>query len=171
MLTKRQIIEALYTFAHQRPGLDWRNYYSDWRDKAGISAYRSEVRSIGKDLQHARDLLRAVELRDSITADDLIRASQSAFSGRLTITERDGKAGADYCTGQYWPTEYRRAVCAVLAAALWAYWRADMPEPTLHHDSETGEGVKRYRGMRAGDYLRHTAKRELGVSIARRWFA
>lgn len=39
-------------------------------------------------------------------------------------------AAIDYCTGQYWPTEYRRAVCAVLASALRDYQRANMPPIT-----------------------------------------
>ena len=156
---KQQIIDDLRTFAHQRPGLEYGNY-------GDPVAYRAEMRSITKDLHQARELLRYVEMRDSITGDDIIAASKSAYSGRLTIG-----AKIDYCTGQYWPTEYRRAVCAVLAAAIWA-WKRDqcMPEPTLHHNSETGETVQRYKGLRAGDYLRANLNREFGRGIAARWF-
>jgi hypothetical protein len=56
----------------------------------------------------------------------------------------------DYCTGQYFPTEYRRAVCSVLSSALWDYFRTN--------------------GADTGDDIRRTARRELGRSIASRWF-
>lgn len=162
---KQTLIATLDRFIRQRPGLEFGNY-------GDVTSYRSEVRSIGKDLQHARVLLRAVEWRDSISADDILRAARGAFSGRLSIVETEsGKFTLDYCTGQYWPTEYRRAVCAVLSSALWGYWREHcMPEPTLHHNGETGETVSRYCGLRAGDYLRRTALREFGRGIAARWF-
>ena len=162
---KQQIIAALYTFIGQRPGLEYGNYGEP-------VSYRAEVRAIGKDLTQARELLRYVELRASITADDIIKASESAYSGRLTIVERDdGAVAIDYCTGQYWPTEYRRAVCAVLSQAIWAWTSAHaMPAPTLHHNSETGETVYRFNGLRAGDYLRASLKREFGRGMAARWF-
>jgi hypothetical protein len=110
------ILAAMRKWINQRPGLDADNY-----DRA---SYAAEVRSIGRDLQDARALLRAVELRPSITAAVLRDAFQSAFSGRLSW---DGKR-LDYMTGQYWPTEYRRAAAAVLASALWSYWRDCLPQ-------------------------------------------
>jgi len=159
---KQQIIDSLRTFVSRRPGLEYGNY-------GDPVAYRAEMRAITKDLHQARELLRYVELRDSITGDDIIKASESAYSGRLTI---GANATIDYCTGQYWPTEYRRAVCAVLASAVWA-WKRDqcMPAPTLHHNTETGETVQRYKGLRAGDYLRANFKREFGRGMAARWFS
>lgn len=138
--TKSQVIAALRAWIRQRPGLEFGNY-------GEMKSYRAELRSITKDLHHARELLRAVEWRDSITADQIIEAAKHAYSGRLSITVRDdGKIAIDYCTGQYWPTEYRRAVCAVLASVLWDYLR----------DST--------------DYPRKTARNEFGRSIAQRWF-
>ena len=164
MLTKEAICTALYAWINQRPGLDYANY-------GERTAYRAEVRSITKALHHARQLLRSVELAQSITAQDLIAAFQSACSGRLSISETvDGKVALDYCTGQYWPTEYRSAACAVLSQALWNHRRTCMPSPTLHHNSETGETLERYGGMRAGDWIRASFKREFGRGIAQRWF-
>lgn len=158
---KQAIIDAIYTFIGQRPGLEFGNY-------GDVPNYRAEMRAIGKDLSQARQLLRYVELRASITADDIIAASKSAYSGRLTISE---DATIDYCTGQYFPTEYRRAVCAVLSQAIWTWHRVQcMPAPTLHHNSETGETVQRYNGLRADDYLRASFKREFGRGMAARWF-
>ena len=144
---KQQIIAALYTFIGQRPGLEYGNYGEP-------VSYRAEVRAIGKDLQQARQLIRDVELRASITADDIIKASESAYSGRLTIVERDdGAVAIDYCTGQYWPTEYRRAVCAVMASVLWDHKRKNTLLPNV-----------------TGDRLRATFKREYGRGMAARWF-
>lgn len=134
---KQAIMDALDVFVRQRAGLEFCNY-GDWK------SYRAEQRSITRDLHHYRELARYVTWRESITADMLLEAARSAYSGRLTITEaRDYKPGEDfktglsfpvaaisYCTGQYFPTEYRRAACAVLASAIWAAMREDMPAPT-----------------------------------------
>lgn len=165
MLTKEHILIALRTWINQRPGLEFGNY-------GELSSYRSELRSITKDRRDALELLGAVALRDLITAEHLLAAFPRAFSGRLTITEDDkGRARLDYCTGQYWPTEYRKAACAVLASVLWNYVREGcMPKGELHHNSETGETLERYNGMRAGDFIRHHFRREFGRSIQQRWF-
>ena len=162
---KELLLQCLRGFIKQKPGLEFCNY-------GDVSAYRAEMRSITKDRHEAERLLDNVAWRDSITANDIIEASKRAYSGRLTITRpaADGCFVIDYCTGQYFPTEYRRAVCAVLASALWDYWRDNMPAGDLMHNSETGETLKRYNGMRAGDYLRQQARREFGRGIASRWF-
>jgi hypothetical protein len=143
---KTQIIEALTRWIQKRPQLEYCNYGCP-------TAYRSESRSITRDLHHAREMLRAVSWRDSITAENLLEAARSSFSGRLSLVKTDSGYAVDYCTGQYWPTEYRRAACAVLASALWDRFRADLPT-----DRKTG------------DEIRRTARRELSASIARRWF-
>lgn len=143
---KQTIIACLRKFIAQRPGLEFGNY-------GDVSAYRSEMRSITKDRHHAEAMLSSVAWRDSITADTILEASKHAFSGRLTITEpTPGRFVLDYCTGQYWPTEYRRAVCSVLSSALWDYWR------------ECGGPAS------TGDTIRKTAAAELSRSIAQRWF-
>jgi hypothetical protein len=133
---KQAIIAALRTFISQRPGLEFGNY-------GDVRAYRSELRGITKDLHDARELMRAVELSDSITADDLLKAAQRAYMGRLSLyldTRRKALVpgdtwdsshgiGCHYVTGQYWPTEYRKAVCSVLASALWEYTREKCMPP------------------------------------------
>lgn len=163
--TKTAILHALRAFIAQRSGIEFANYQSgDW--KASRAAFMGDYRPILKHGRHARELLRAVELRDSITADDIIEASRHAFSGRLTIKVReDGAVAIDYCAGQYFPTEYRNAACAVLASTLWSYWRANMPTPTTGRD-----GSQLYDGMSAGDWLRRKARQEFGRGIAAQWF-
>ena len=143
-----QILTALDRFARQRPGLEYGNY-------GDATAYRSEMRRITRQLADARTLLRAVE-HSGITADQL-REAFRAYSGRLAITETDKGIRLDYCTGQYWPTEYRAAVCAVLASALWDYYRDDFAA-----SAKPGES--------AGDAVRRQFRREFGRGIANRWF-
>jgi hypothetical protein len=147
---KNEIILALHTFARKRPQLEYGNYGS-------ASSYRAEARSITKDLQHARALLRKVEL-SGITAQDLIKASTEAFSGRLTIMPANSYSDTiriDYCIGQYWPTEYRKAVCAVLARALWNHWVEDRKEGEF---------------MTTRQKIRVLARAELGRAIAQVYF-
>jgi len=137
------ILHALAAFAATRPGLNPRDYARDWRDTEGRKAYASDVRSITKDLHHARALLTAVRL-SGITEAQLVEAFRSK---RLSW---DGQR-LDYCTGHYYPTEYRKAVCSVLASALWNYFREDCLCDT-------------------GDKIRAAARRALPRAIASRWF-
>jgi hypothetical protein len=142
MTPKETILVALRAFVAQRPGLEFGNY-------GDVAVYRSEMRSITRDCTEARRLLGYVD-RSGITAEQIADASKRAFSGRLDISP-SGTGGwrVGYCTGQYWPTEYRKAVCAVLASAIWDYWR----------DASS-----------TGDSLRRNARNEFGRGIASRWF-
>ena len=137
---KAVIVDALGVWIRQRPGLLWGNY-------GNHASYQSELRGITRDLHDARSLLRYVEA-SQITGEALAGAFRHAFSGRLSW---DG-AKLDYCTGQYWPTEYRKAAAAVLASAIWSYWR----------DGLTGENI--------GDRLRKSARNTFGRGLASRWF-
>lgn len=139
---KTQLIQALQSWVAQRPGLEFGNY-GDW------PAYRAEMRSIGKDLQHARALINYVAWHDSITAEMILDAAKS---GRLSIKLEGDKVQIDYCTGQYWPTEYRPAVCRLLSSVIWYWMRGNMLDPVTGND------------------IRRQASRELSTSIARRWF-
>ena len=146
--TKHAILSALRSFVSQRSGLDCRNYGD--RD-----SLMGDYRPILRDGKTARRLLRQIELRDSITAENLAEACKRAFSGRVSlITRQDGSVSVDYCTGQYFPTEYRAAVCAVCASVFWGYFRECVP---------AGE-------VNAGESIRKQAKREFGRAIAARWF-
>ena len=143
---KAMLITALYAWIAQRPGLEFGNY-------GDVSAYRSELRRITKDGRDARELLRAVEM-SGITYKALQAAVQSAYSGRLTW---NGKR-LDYCTGQYWPTEYRAAVAAVCSQALWGYYRED------------AEKEAAAKGVSIGDAIRGKFRRMFGRAMQRRWF-
>ena len=152
------ILHALSAFAATRPGLDPRNYISSWSDTEGRKAYAAEVRSITRDLHHARALLTAVRL-SGITEAQLVTAFRS-FSGRLSW---DGQR-LDYCTGQYYPTEYRKAVCAVLASALWAYYADCVTGDSSDNDGPCESNITK------GDKIRLAARRALPRAIVSRWF-
>jgi hypothetical protein len=142
------ILNALQAFIAQRPGLEFGNY-------GDVSAYRSEMRAITKDRHIAEKLLAAVRWRTSIGEKEL-REAFRAFSGRLSIEDRpDGAIALSYCTGQYFPTEYRKAAAAVLAAALWD----NMRDNTLLPDTPN-----------KGERLRATFRREFGRTIQSRYF-
>lgn len=154
-MEKSQVIAALRAWVKQRPGLEFGNY-------GDISAYRSELRGITKDRHQAETMLHAIEWNDSITGEMIVEAAKHAYSGRLSIEQRpDGKLAIDYCTGQYWPTEYRRAVCAVLSSVLWAHWR---------EEAHNAQNIDKREHASLGDELRAKARDELGASIAKRWF-
>lgn len=180
---KLQILAALHRFVRQRPGLDWRNY----GDRA---AYREEMRGITRDLKEAETLLRQVALAHTITGEDLITASRLSFSGRLKINQTPDGVTLDYCTGQYFPTEYRRAVAAICAGALWDWVRQKAMPPraytvagkkeyaTLEEATAAARAYlpaivsieETYRGLSGGDWLRRYFRREFGRGIASRFF-
>lgn len=181
---KQAIVDALYAWINQRPGLDPANYFcgGDWRENR--RNYDSERRRILRQRNDALRLLRQVELIDSISADDLLAAFQGAFSGRLSckdISARydDGsiywRFSLDYCTGQYWPTEYRAAAAAVLAHALWN-WKRDkcMPKPNgkLKRNSAMLGEIEHdnIEGKTPGDWLRSSFRREFGTAFQKRYF-
>ncbi len=163
MLTERELILAnLDAFVRQRSGMDYRNY-------GDATSYRAEQRSITRDLHDYRALRAAVQWRDGIDAAALKEAFR-AFSGRLTW---NGKR-MDYCTGQYFPTEYRKAACAVLSQALWDYTRDKaMPEGSRQGATEgtmlyTLGGGKGHAS--AGEWMRRYFQREFGRGLAGRYF-
>lgn len=110
---KNDIIEALRRFIAQRPGLEPGNYISGWNDAEGRRLYRAESRQITRDRHDAEALLWYAKMC-GVTGAQLA----NALNRRLTW---DG-ARLSYCTGQYFPTEYRRAAASALASALWYYW-------------------------------------------------
>lgn len=145
-ILKQAICDALATFIRSRPGFDPHNY-------GDAASYRADVRRAARQKRDAETMLAAVRWRDSITGADLIEAARGAFSGRLTIEllpagqtvrglflpspipDAPSRVRIDYCVGQYGPTEYRAAVCAVLAGALWNWQRDNMP-PLVRHRVE-----------------------------------
>ena len=140
-MDRSQLIQALDAFISARPGFDPTNY-------AGApEAYRADARRALRQLHDARAMLRAIHWRESITADDIVRAKHH----RVDFVAAGNVARVDYTTNSYYPTEYRAAACATLASALWDYFRTKC-------------------GAETADDIRRMARMELGRSIANRWF-
>jgi hypothetical protein len=105
-------LRRLAAFAAQNPRIEPMNY---GYGREGWRAYRREAAQVSRDLAEVRRLI-GTAVNVGVTDDELIEACRG---DRLTI-ERDGVGGlrVDYCTGQYWPTEYRRAVARVVRRAI-----------------------------------------------------
>jgi hypothetical protein len=156
------VVALLDAWVKQRSGLEFANY-------GDVASYRAEQRSITRDLHHYRAIRSAVAWRE-FSPEEWVNAFCS-YSGRLTLThDANGMPQRlNYCTGQYFPTEYRRAACAVLASLLWTDKRDNMRAPVR---TIVGDQVREtYNGMNAGDYMRDSFKREFGRTIAARWFS
>lgn len=92
-------IQALTKFVNQRPGFDAFNYSTR-------SQYQKDYRPVMLDKAKALKLLH-VAARDGL---DLTKTN-----GRLLV---NAAGGVEYITGQYFPTEYRRAVVRHLEEVL-----------------------------------------------------
>jgi hypothetical protein len=149
MTTLEQYTAALRAFILQRPGFEPANY------GGCASAYRADYSRCLADRDDALELLAHVT-RASDSATMQASLADALRSGRM---EWNADAQAfDYCTGQYFPTEYRNAACQLLARALWAYWR-------------DASAANWREAMSNADNIRRTARNALGKRLARRWFA
>lgn len=154
------ILTALDRWIRQRPGLDYANYGEP-------TSYRSELRSITRDGTEAKTLLQRVSYQPESIPLAVLREAFRAYSGRLSWTwdAETGTGALSYVTGQYWPTEYRRAACAVLASALWTAAAANMPPVTAYRVASwsqyDGDGRRVGRTMGTGHETREAAEAEL----------
>lgn len=125
-------ISALVEFAAQNSGLEFANYGGDGK------AYREEARDINQDWQRFKTAL-AIASAEGVTDKEVIAAAPGAFSGRLEwisenyLREKHGMNTDytprwSYTTGQYFPTEYRKAAATVLEAAIRAVRQARPPQ-------------------------------------------
>jgi hypothetical protein len=147
-MTKEQAVSAIRAFVSQRSGIEFRNYQSgDWKES--LEAFMGDYRPMLRAGRDARLLISAVSGRDAITADAIQKGTR-AYCGRLQLVERDGAVAVHYCTGQYFPTEYRQAACAVLGTVLWDW--------ALACGYDNREKIQKW------------ARQEFGRGIASRWF-
>lgn len=161
METKQAIINALRAFLATRPGFDPGNY-------GDAASYRADVRRATRQRHDAERFLRDIELRDSITADDILR---EARGGRVSITVNDAAHWqVHYTAGQYYCTEYRGAVARLLASVLWA-WKRDKAMPATLPGCG-GYAIYQFKPTQesAGDWLRASFRREYGRDLASRYF-
>ena len=110
-LGKYPVLCAIVDYAAQNAGLEWGNYATT-NYKESYAAYDRERRKIGRDWDRVKQAIKQLYWVNGTDAD-ILAAMPSAYSGRLAWI--NGKV--EYCTGQYWPTEYRQAVAAVIEEA------------------------------------------------------
>ncbi len=165
---KQKLLETLDGFVNSRPGLDPRDYADGTME--GWRNYRRESAAITRDMHDYYAIRGQVAWRDSIDADAIIKASVHAYSGRLTIklitSDEPGKGPhfqLSYCAGQYMPTEYRKAACAVLASAWWDATRADCP------DFETDDAGD-FTGSNPGAWMQLQAKKTFAKGVRLGYF-
>ena len=144
------LINQLTLFANQRPRLEWANYGDSFWMRRDHSKVARQLQDFRKLRAYVLGLHESGVLMDSYIKE----ASQMAFSGRLKFTE----SGIQYCTGQYWSTEYRAAACAVLASAIWT-----------HEREYLGRYETDYWKV-DGDTMRKHLRDIFGRGIASRWF-
>lgn len=147
------VFNELEKWINRRPGLDLRDYglypgmpISEWKNAR--RCYDQEARAIAKDGREARAALK--EARMQPPHPELMQDAFRAFSGRLTWCEKhhhDAKTGKyegqlNYCTGQYWPTEYRKAAKAVLESYISAVKQHRASENSLTHSYQTIQDVR-----------------------------
>jgi hypothetical protein len=144
------LLQQLTEFVNQRPRLEWANY----GDTYWMRQDQSKITRQLQDFRKMRAYLSGLQDSGVYIEHHIKEASEMAFSGRLTFTD----SGIEYCTGQYWPMEYRAAACAVLASAIWS------------HEREYLERYATDYWWVDGDTMRKHLRKILGRGIASRWF-
>ena len=144
---KMTTIEKLTKFVNQRPGLDFSNY-------GDRSAYRSEMAEITRDRTDYFELLSFAFSRIDNLNEQLTDYLQKS-SGRLTLNDA---GNLEYCTGQYFPTEYRPAANRMLANLIFASYRDEI-------ESNTPNNV-----YKDGNEIRKAIKRRISRRIAKNYF-
>ena len=125
-------IEKMTKFVNQRPGLDFSNY-------GEVSAYRSEMAEITRDRTDYYELLSTAFSRIDTLNEKLTDYLQKT-SGRLKLND----AGElEYCTGQYFPTEYRPAANRILANLIWASYRDEIEHNTPNNVYKSGDEIRK----------------------------
>ena len=100
-MNTQEIKSALRAFVAQRPGFDYRKYNT-------ASAYRADQKRTMRDKADALALINAFP-------DEAARGFlEKHLDGRLRL---DGDQ-LEYTAAQYYPTEYRAAVCRAVSDAL-----------------------------------------------------
>ena len=129
--TKKTTIELIIQFANQKPGLD----FNDYGDRKYYDKERLEIRRDLHDFKYLLEFaLNRIENLDGKLTEYLTKSS-----GRLTL--KNGKL--EYCTGQYFPTEYRPAVNQVLKSLIWEDLREEK-DSAGNHLYNTGDALRAY---------------------------
>jgi hypothetical protein len=105
-------LRALVIYAAQNPGFEWANYWTGDRAQS-MRLYRSDYAQASKGWRDVRTNAR-ICASVGVTDADIIEA---CGNGRVQVKVPDATwncYSVEYCTGQYFPVEYRRAIARVL---------------------------------------------------------
>ena len=161
------VFSALEKWINQRPGLEYGNY-------GAMAPYRAELRSIANDKKRA---MKALDEARGLTParPEVLRDAFRAFSGRLQwIPEPCNSIGVstglepahlEYTTGQYWPTEYRKAAASVLEAYVAGWRQAHTSENPQEFTYQTIEDVKSANRQTGGHWFDRDTMRFFNTKI------
>ena len=137
----------LVQFVNQRPGLEFAEY-------GDVKLYRSEMREITNDRSDFFELYALASRRLGNEFEAKLTEALKTGSGRLTLKEN---GELKYCTGQYFPTEYRPAANRVLVGLIWADYS--------NEKDQNGNDV-----YADGSAIRKAIKRNLSRRVGRLYF-
>jgi hypothetical protein len=148
-------IDKLVKFVNQRPGLDFSNY-------GDHKIYNSESREITKDRQDFFELF-ALASRRVDNLNEQLTKYLTETSDRLRINE---KGQIEYCTGQYFPTEYRPAANRVLRSIIWDSYR----DETIYIPEDDKIGYVGTPVYKDGHEIRKAIRRNLSRRVGKLYF-
>jgi hypothetical protein len=135
--SKVTAFEMLCEFVAKRPGLEFADY-------GDIYFYRQDYNFILKSKHIAEEALRVLTL--SFPADDVERALVYKLwttGDRLELIDlKEGRYKLQYITGQYFPTEYRRAAASAAYGALWHLVREMQEREAENKEDVTGDTIR-----------------------------
>lgn len=105
-MTNEEIFRKLIAFAESRPGFDTGDYVD-------AKSYRADTRKATRDLHRVRKLASQIHWRSTVV--ELIAAELRGGRGRLRL---DSRGEIEYCAGQYYCVEFRRAIVALIETAI-----------------------------------------------------
>ena len=118
MKNEKTTIEKLVKFVAQRPCLEFANY-------GDSKSYNAESREITKDRNDFYELLCLAQRRIE-NLESKLTYNLEQTNGRLIL--KNGQL--EYCTGQYFPTEYRPAASRILAQLIFNDYRDETEDNT-----------------------------------------
>lgn len=148
-MEQAEVARKFKSWIEQKPGLDPYNYSSR-------SQMNGEYRRIAQQKDRA---LQALDLFwDLPYSEEYMHEAMRSFSGRLQF---DDKGELTYCTGQYWPTEYRLAAAVVLESYIWecAKWDIEAAKTVLKHYHPNAYHLMTYHVPLLGEQYRKLPQR------------
>ena len=140
MKNQNTTTEKLVKFVNQRPGLDFANY-------GDSKSYNAESREITKDRNDFFELLCLAQRRIE-NFETKLTYNLEHTSGRLML--KNGQL--EYCTGQYFCTEYRPAASRIIAQLIFNDYRDEQlpnePNPVYKDGIEIRKAIKKQLSRR-----------------------